>query len=194
MNRRDYTGKNNPNWKGGTLKNGGGYIMEYCPGHPRATKNSPKGYVMQHILRMEKHIGTMINFNTHVVHHKDGNRANNKLKNLELMTKKDHAIEHLKERNFHRTSTITKMTIAEAWDSLKEGMRVKVFYARPDSKGYKSLVGKVEGFRGDALIVENSRRGIILSKDFDNYRLVIKSMDLKGALKHGVKKLMVTEL
>jgi len=37
-----------------------------------------------------------------VVHHKDGNRSNNKLDNLEIMTRKEHNILHNKLRAAHR--------------------------------------------------------------------------------------------
>lgn len=71
-----------------------GYISVYCPNHPKATKD---GHVMKHRLVMEEHIGRYLN-DDEVVHHKNKNRADNRLENLELMTSKEHARHHMMER------------------------------------------------------------------------------------------------
>ena len=71
-----------------------GYICVYAPDHPYATKD---GYVMEHILIMEKQIGRHIT-RDEVVHHKNKNRADNRIENLELMTFKEHAKYHLEQR------------------------------------------------------------------------------------------------
>lgn len=75
-------------------KRADGYTMIYCPKHPFATKD---GYVMEHILIMERAIGRYIT-REEVVHHKNHNRNDNRLENLELMTFKAHAGLHMKER------------------------------------------------------------------------------------------------
>ena len=71
-----------------------GYVQVYCPKHPMATKN---GYVMEHILIMEKAICRYIT-RDEVVHHRNHNRSDNRIENLELMTFKAHAALHMKER------------------------------------------------------------------------------------------------
>lgn len=71
-----------------------GYIMVYVPDHPLSTKD---GYVMEHILIMEKEIGRFIT-RDEVVHHKNHIRDDNRIENLELMTFKEHAGMHMKER------------------------------------------------------------------------------------------------
>lgn len=58
----------------------------YQPSHPSASKG---GYVMEHRLVMEKQIGRHLQRNE-VVHHRDTNRQNNMLSNLELMFKDAH--------------------------------------------------------------------------------------------------------
>lgn len=71
-----------------------GYIAVFCPHHPMKTK---EGYVMEHILVMEEHIGRYVT-RDEVVHHKNHIRDDNRLENLELMTFKEHAGLHMKER------------------------------------------------------------------------------------------------
>ena len=71
-----------------------GYILEYYPGHPNA---KPDGYVYQHRLVMERHIGRYLNSNE-IVHHKNGNKQDNTIENLELTTQAIHAKEHSYKR------------------------------------------------------------------------------------------------
>ena len=71
-----------------------GYISIYFPDHPKSTKD---GYIMEHILVMEKHIGRHLN-DCECVHHKNKNRSDNRIENLVLMTKSDHVSLHSKER------------------------------------------------------------------------------------------------
>lgn len=85
----------NPSQFGGHIKiRADGYICVYCPDHPMATKD---GYVMEHILIMEKAIGRYIT-RDEVVHHKNHKRDDNRLENLELMKFKEHSALHMKER------------------------------------------------------------------------------------------------
>lgn len=71
-----------------------GYIKVYAPEHPNATKD---GYIMKHHLVMERHLGHVIP-DGYVVHHINHNRADNRIENLELMTFKEHAGLHMRER------------------------------------------------------------------------------------------------
>lgn len=83
-----------PRWNGGkTVKDG--YIQIHSPNHP--SKNM-RGYVHEHRLVMEKHIGRLLK-REEVVHHIDDNRANNDITNLQLF--KNNA-EHLKETVHNR--------------------------------------------------------------------------------------------
>ena len=71
-----------------------GYIKVYVPDHPNATKD---GYVMKHHLVMELHIGHPIP-DGYVVHHNNHDRSDNRIENLTLMTFKEHAGMHMRER------------------------------------------------------------------------------------------------
>jgi hypothetical protein len=64
----------------GTDKNG--YQVHY-----RSDGKGGRSWVMQHRKVMEQHLGRKL-FPHETVHHKDGNRANNRLSNLELWSSK----------------------------------------------------------------------------------------------------------
>jgi len=68
----------------------GMYNYSLVPVHPNCTKN---GYVLEHRIVMENHIGRLLNLNE-VVHHKDKNKKNNHISNLELLNYKEHARLH----------------------------------------------------------------------------------------------------
>ena len=61
-----------------------GYVFVWVPDHPRANPNS--GRVREHILVMEESLGRHF-LSGEEVHHKNGDRADNRLQNLELWTK-----------------------------------------------------------------------------------------------------------
>lgn len=79
----------NPNWRGGK-RSKDGYVLIYAPNHPKATANNT---VYEHQLVMEQHIGRYLK-KGEVVHHIDGNRSNNDISNLLLLTNSDHAKLH----------------------------------------------------------------------------------------------------
>ena len=73
-------GENHPNWKGGKHINSG-YWSIYSPNHPRVNS---KNHVYEHILEAEKMLGRYLTKNERV-HHIDGNKLNNKHKNLVIL-------------------------------------------------------------------------------------------------------------
>lgn len=64
----------------------GDYLYALVPDHPNATKN---GYVLMHRVIMENHLGRLLG-KDEVVHHKDHNKFNNSVDNLEVMDKNAH--------------------------------------------------------------------------------------------------------
>lgn len=74
-------GSGNANWKGGRSKNKQGYIMlSGHQDHPRANKN---GQIAEHIVVMELRLGRYL-YDKETVHHKNGQRDDNRDENLEL--------------------------------------------------------------------------------------------------------------
>jgi hypothetical protein len=69
-----------------------GYKYIYKPEHPSANDGL---YVAEHRFVMEQKIGRYLKQNE-VVHHRDGNKQNNNIKNLELLRREDHSRRHAK--------------------------------------------------------------------------------------------------
>ena len=80
-----------------------GYILAYVPKHPHAHKD---GYVMLHTVLMEQHIGRYLNADE-VVHHINHDRSDNRIENLQLMTKHEHCLMHMKERHQKRRDALS---------------------------------------------------------------------------------------
>ncbi len=84
-------GAENHNWTGGLIKDKSGYMMRYAPDHPN--KNG-LGYVREHRLVMEKHLGRYLT-KQEVIHHKNDIKDDNRLENLEiLIDQSNHATMH----------------------------------------------------------------------------------------------------
>lgn len=83
-------GANNHQWAGGQRKDIGGYVLLYAPQHPSADL---KGYVREHRIILEAHLGRLLN-DAEVVHHRNHLKDDNRLENLELMTNREHIRHH----------------------------------------------------------------------------------------------------
>jgi hypothetical protein len=100
------SGAGHPEWNGGRIVDRNGYIHLYVPDHPeclRVNENRrqkaegkyyrKENYIQEHRLVMEKYLGRYL-LPTEVVHHKNDNRQDNRIENLELF---DSNAKHLAE-------------------------------------------------------------------------------------------------
>lgn len=95
QHRAQPSGEDSPCFKGkGSLR---GYPTTYEPEHPRAYKD---GYVFDHVLIMEEHLGRYLRYvsfnhrDNEIVHHKNGDKTDNCIDNLQLMTHGEHSRMH----------------------------------------------------------------------------------------------------
>lgn len=82
-------GQSSPGYKGG-IKEHEGYRLILSRDHPYCNKD---GYVYEHRLIMEAYLGRYLRPDEDV-NHIDGDRSNNKIENLEVMSHSEHAAFH----------------------------------------------------------------------------------------------------
>lgn len=105
-----YLGSNNPNFgnkgpKNSLFKTGErltryGYKMIYKPEHPNSQYD---GYILEHRYVMASHLGRTLEEWEHV-HHLDGNKLNNDIVNLQIISASDHSRLHNKQKEIVRDS------------------------------------------------------------------------------------------
>lgn len=82
-----------PRWKGGVHITAAGYIQVVVPlESPFLPMADTRGRVYEHRLRIAEHLGRCL-LPSEEVHHRNGNKQDNELSNLQLLSKSEHARE-----------------------------------------------------------------------------------------------------
>ena len=68
----------------------GDYLYAVVPSHPKATRNK---YVLEHRVVMENYLGRLLEKHE-IVHHINGNKHDNRISNLELLSSSEHTRRH----------------------------------------------------------------------------------------------------
>lgn len=77
-------GERSGSWMGGRALTGEGYVLVYiAPDDPFASMRRQNGYVSEHRIVMARALGRVLR-SDEVVHHKNGDRTDNRLENLQL--------------------------------------------------------------------------------------------------------------
>lgn len=84
------SGPNNYHWSGGRKKHSGGYVLVYAPDHPHRDRN---GFVLEHRIVMENALGRILD-ESEIVHHKNLIKNDNRIENLQVMKRDEHARLH----------------------------------------------------------------------------------------------------
>lgn len=93
-NAKRKSGEANPNWRGGKKCRGAdGRVFVYSPGHPAAPSDGRPPYVLRYRLVAEQMLGRYL-ADDEIVHHIDGDPANDNPDNLAVMTQAEHARRH----------------------------------------------------------------------------------------------------
>jgi len=101
---KNFSGENNPSWKGGKYIDGYGYVWIHSPNHPN--KNSI-GYVKEHRLVIEKYIGRYLR-KDELIHHINLNPQDNRIENLQIITHSEHMKIHNSKDMSNRKCLICK--------------------------------------------------------------------------------------
>lgn len=90
---------------------GGYYYCQTDPVHPNSETRSDRKarYIYLHRVTMENHLGRLLDPEKEQVDHKDKDKSNNKISNLELVLKGEHQKDHVSRGNhFWKTSPRNK--------------------------------------------------------------------------------------
>lgn len=149
-------GQLNKSWKSDKKINSYGYIKIRCLDHPFKDYD---GFVFEHRLIAEKYLLTeenSIEINgkrylklEYSVHHKDRNKQNNDVSNLEVLTKKEHLSLHAKERAIKKPvyKLDLEENIIEGYDSIKQAALDNNINSQNITHVCKNKKGTAGGFK-----------------------------------------------
>lgn len=117
--KKDMSGENNTKWRGGRVRGGqnGRYWMIFSPGHPNA---SLTGYVLEHRLIVEESLYRYL-YKDEIVHHINHDPSDNRLENLEVTTRVEHARHHGAERHKNELGQFINAVLKQGEKDAKSG-------------------------------------------------------------------------
>lgn len=157
-----------------------GYRVIYKPDHKYATKwVCGPGYVFEHRYVMECFLGRALRPEEQV-HHKDGNKLNNSLENLEVLSREEHARIH------HPKSQKTKVKkLRHHW---YDGLSKEHIKGLLIQNSYEAI-GRMFGVTGNAIKKRAKKIGIPLSRRNTREYMIssgrMKEIQELFALNHG---------
>lgn len=88
----------------------GGYIWEFCPSHP---KKNRWGFVQQHRLVVERSLHRFLR-RGEMVHHKDEDKTNNSIDNLQVVSREEHMAIHRALQHDRKYPPVTRDIVRRA--------------------------------------------------------------------------------
>jgi hypothetical protein len=115
-----HTGPTSTTWRGGQVTKRGYIYVKVYPDHPfYDTMANSLGYIAEHRLVMAEHLGYPLDTND-LVHHRNGNKTDNRIENLELFISKNDLGKKRQERHPHPGHTSADGLAQQIIERLKD--------------------------------------------------------------------------